>query len=556
MKCHYECLQFCRMVFGKTLSLVSNKNIFIICAILLLCYYIIQLSDYSMLFVHPHTYWDFAPFFPDIATNFWKEIANIREIVEFDCRPRYLNWFIWLLDIKAHDWSMYHFFIPPTFSFSWIFTLLLSPLFLYKSLLNLKIEKAHARLCLLVYFTSFSVQTHLFYFFLPSKYLSMFFLIFTFYLGSNLVRKNEYRNTYYSTLYRTKEVWLLFGACAISFLADDTSLAIIIVFPFVFYDLFLPSKLSIASIKKNYASIIQSILLFFSPVFLFLISLPLTFPSFYYYVLQQGLQHKSTQNQGIFSKLIDIVCLMYPNFIALFSTSLFPYWAYNKAPLLNPLDWDAGKISFNQMRPDFFKAILVVLLFLWICVLVKKSRNLFGRRFILGLIMFLFAHSLANSFHLQVVNGYYYGANFALFITLFIAVLSQILPSTRVVFPLVVLCILMTQILNFNFFNTNQLAYQATSYKEYVANTVYFQPQTEVFRDIFQKKWKLNLVEFHMKTAGDFMEKEQLHLILDAWKKGELWGFLEKNPIRANNVYLPLLLSRLPTPSKDEKKPM
>ena len=92
---------------------------------------------YRNLSVHPHVIYDIMPYFTKDGIGFtWHDL--VKPFQEMgnpgEYRPRFLTYLISLVDIKLQLFSYQYFLVHPTASISWILSLFIAPVYLYKLL--------------------------------------------------------------------------------------------------------------------------------------------------------------------------------------------------------------------------------------------------------------------------------------------------------------------------------------------------------------------------------------------------------------------------------------
>ena len=106
-----------------------------------------------------------------------------------NCRTRIFSHAVQIINIIFRNW-LFQFFPPhPSLSVTWIMTLILSPFFLYKFMLNVTDDKKIAMLTALVYVSLPGALVPIIMLFHPSKVFANFFIIFLLYAASQLQRQ-------------------------------------------------------------------------------------------------------------------------------------------------------------------------------------------------------------------------------------------------------------------------------------------------------------------------------------------------------------------------------
>ena len=121
----------------------------------------------------------------------WKDVARSFDFMSFDFVPRarFLSHFFEIINIKLRVF-LFQFLPPhPSFSITWIVTLILSPLFLYRLVLLWTGNTVRAWTSLALYVCSTGYLSSMVMLFHPAKTLAHFFIIFSLYLGAKVDRE-------------------------------------------------------------------------------------------------------------------------------------------------------------------------------------------------------------------------------------------------------------------------------------------------------------------------------------------------------------------------------
>jgi hypothetical protein len=167
---------------------------------LLFTYVLIQLLSYSRCWVHPE---HVELFLPKVLENGaalrledWLSAFEIKRFESFAPRIRFLSNLFYVLNIKLRVWLWNYIPPHPTFSLTWIFSLLLSPVLLYRLIRRMTGERSSAWVGLALYVTSWGFLSNILLLFHPGKPLACFFTILCLYLASSVVsyarRREEY----------------------------------------------------------------------------------------------------------------------------------------------------------------------------------------------------------------------------------------------------------------------------------------------------------------------------------------------------------------------------
>lgn len=149
-------------------------------------------------------------------------------------RPRPLSHALQVLTIVLRNWLFQYIPPHPNLSITWIFSLFLSPFFLYKLILNLTGDKSTALLTSLIYLALPGNLIPIMMLFLPAKPLCNFFYIFCLYLGS--VINNKVKSG--DTAHFRKNFLILALTIALALFSDENALFIWVLIPLFYPRLF------------------------------------------------------------------------------------------------------------------------------------------------------------------------------------------------------------------------------------------------------------------------------------------------------------------------------
>lgn len=103
-------------------------------------------------------------------------------------RVRFVSNLFLLLNVKLRIWLWNYLPPHPSFSFTWVFSLILSPIVLYRLILNLSGEKRAGWIGLSIYFISIGFLSGILWLFHPAKPLTNFLTLLCFLLASRIER--------------------------------------------------------------------------------------------------------------------------------------------------------------------------------------------------------------------------------------------------------------------------------------------------------------------------------------------------------------------------------
>ena len=172
----------------------------------------------------------------------WKDLLRTFDAWTFDDRPRFrwVSYLFQIINIKSRIW-LFH-YIPPhaSLSLTWIFTFILSPIFLFKLTYRLTSQQIIAWICVLLYLLSpgqISLGVVLFH---PGKPLSQFFFILCFYIALKLHRSLKENKSFSKK--ETQSYYFLLVLLFFSFLTDEVCWFLFPAIPLFFPRIFLTPK--------------------------------------------------------------------------------------------------------------------------------------------------------------------------------------------------------------------------------------------------------------------------------------------------------------------------
>jgi len=376
-----------------------------ICAILGIIFVFLLLSDYNANWMHPEVTAFHIPYsLENGCVLSLKDLLKSFDSWEFDfqnSRPRFFSYFFQIINLKFRIWLFA--FIPPhpSLSLTWIFTLLLSPFFLFRLVRNLSLNRVTAWIAVILYFLSPGFLSHLTLLFHPGKPLASFFTILCLYLSSEIWLGIKVARTFNKKGYALFA--LLLAIIFLAFITDEVSFFIFFAVPLLFPEIFTlpPDKIRIS---RYYRFTFIAFLLFLTFVVPW-ITRHLGFGDFNFW---DYIKRGGTGERYYLWKNMDIANL-FLNGHYLLSSHIVPF----RKP-------DLGR---------FFKLdIYAYAAFIFYCSyayrrLSPAAKDIF-KRLGLTLLAFIFFHFLISSRHLKLTTDcYYYGAVFSILFAILLAIL-------------------------------------------------------------------------------------------------------------------------------------
>ena len=396
-------------------------------AVLLLIFvyfYFPNLFSYQNAWTHPEQFSIKAGLLESGANLNRQDIKNglswyIFEFAQRDTRP--LSSYFEILDTKFRCW-LWHFMLPhPSLSLTWIFSLILAPLFLYLLLRNLALSENVAISMVAFYLFTPAVLSNEVMLHRPGKPMANFAIIFCLYLASEIRTKFLDQN---QTVPLSK--FLFFGIItAISFYWDETVWLILPAVLFIFPELF----------RKR-----EFILLWCLLPVITLIGYFKIMPTFSYWA---GFGYPHIEQY-------DKVGML--NQLNVFTDS-FRYLIVNTKNLV--LD-TMGMMPFSPQAPVCIKVGIITGFAAWIVIMIYLIKTTYKWDhlvfFLIGLILF-FNYSMAITE--KTWGPYYYGGFWSIF---FVIYLGRLIEKASIPKGILTICLFLILINMSNcFLNMNMI---------------------------------------------------------------------------------------------------
>lgn len=469
-------------------------------------------------FIHPHVFENIGPMLLDKNGNLYEELINIfKEPAPGEFRPRFITYAIALFDLRF-KYFLYSFlnFIPINFSFAWIFTLIIGPVFLYKAIKNIASDQFIGLCAIIIYMSSIGFLSGFGMYFLEGKALSNVIFIMVFYFATKINNDLPVKALYFDSKGCTK--WLTSLVLLIGLFIDEIPifafLIPIILFPERFFD------------KNALAKSAGNMLLFILPALIFLVVVIIFVPIITERVFgyrfdyigslfakgdaAAGAKSFYQGPYGVFGwKNIAV------NFSTLFGINLFPWQI---VPLIK--DPAVGGVISDQSN-GVVKWLLVVPLAFMVIRSIKKARSndfipLAIKSTCLCIAYIVFSSLLAGR-HVPFITGYYYASAWPVLFTILITSIILVYKNTDLLsnkkILTGVLAISIIQVNNFYAINDSWIS---------LHNNRMVYPN-------YKNKYNLTTEPASI---------ERLNLILSAWREDRLDNFLRTSNIASGEVYL------------------
>lgn len=347
-------------------------------------------------------------------------------------RARFLSYLVLVANIVFRNW-LFHFVPPhPSLSVTWLFALFLTPLFLYRLVLNLRRDKETALIATILYLSLPGSLIPVIMLFHPGKVFTNFFFIFCLYLASRIQIKIEQRDA--GNFIR--EFFVLAATIFLSLFFDEYSLFIFVLVPLFFPGIF-REKLRFTVpvyllIPLGYAVTV----IYFLPW----LYNQLGFPGFN--VLEFARINQEIPAFSLYNSFINFILLLHDNLAAginvylkndQISVAIVDYWSLSNRlvnadnirfglTLLNDKQVSAPEVLHNAL----WAGILVLVLFSF---LKRKNSsddaplNMYILKSFLSLVLFAMFFSLLHILNYILSGCAWYGCSFSVLFALFMGFL-------------------------------------------------------------------------------------------------------------------------------------
>ena len=354
------------------------------------------LLDYDKNWMHPAMVIDYHPAALQTGKRFvLEDLWRGFDYMGFDGAPRgrFLSYFMVIPNEKFRLWLFERVPPHPSLSITWLFSLVLSPILLFKVALNSGCGRKGAWIAVLLYLLSAGFLSNVTLLVLPAKPLANFFVILCLFLGSKI-----YLSTSISRDFSKKDLaQFVTMLCLIyvSFFTDETAWFIYGCVPVLYPEIFLYGKKKILRgvLFLSTFPLYLAFLTFLAP----LITTKLGFGDFDFWA------YAIKDNPGL--TVATVMELMPKNALNLIKSYFFftegsTVRTIGSFLILIPLFYSAFKISLSQ-KLTFIKMMAV-------------------------LFLFIVFNSFIMSRHMQVTpNSYLYGGLFSIFLVLPISLLLR-----------------------------------------------------------------------------------------------------------------------------------
>lgn len=507
--------------------------------------------DYRNLSVHPHVIYDIMPYFIKDGIGFtWNDM--VKPFQEMgnpgEYRPRFLTYLVSLVDIKLQLFSYRYFLVHPTASISWILSLLIAPLYLYKLLKYFTHSKEAQLAGIIVYLSSMGFLSGFSTMLVPGKILTSTVFILVIYCMVQ-IRKSRTDHQLFFEIH-SKYIAIIFFIIFSGLFLDELSFMLFLLLPILFLELF---YLPIWS-KDNIYRTIKNIIYFGFPFFLFLLVVLFVVPilteyfwnyNFRYLASLSGASEAAKGAKTFFTNACgdSLLVALYKNFMNLFGTAMVPYQISPLIPSIVPGDGCHGMFAQeNTLLKDMIFLTIFPALFFY--AFRNRFQNPFAVRLIVVILVFIGLETILHKRHIPIINGYYYGGCFSVLFSMLAGNLYSLVRGRsrryRILVSIGLLVLVVVQVNNFRIMNKtwieghngwtkNRYGIPYENWDERKLSTMFNSPEI--------KKQYEAPYPVCIENSG-LLSRAELHKIYDSWKAGTLHEYLNQNGISSGAVYL------------------
>ena len=513
---------------------------------------------YRNLSVHPHVIYDIMPYFTKDGIGFtWHDL--VKPFQEMgnpgEYRPRFLTYLISLVDIKLQLFSYQYFLVHPTASISWILSLFIAPVYLYKLLRHFTHSTKAQVAGIIVYLSSMGFLSGFSTMLVPGKMLTNTVFILSIYWMVQIQKLQTGRQLFFEVSSRYKAI--LFLIVFLGLFLDELSFMLFFLLPILFLELFYLPVWS----KDDIYRTIKNIIYFGFPFFLFLLVVLFVVPilteyfwnyDFRYLTSLSGASETAKGAKAFFTNACgdSLLVALYKNFMNLFGAAMVPYQISPLIPSIIPGDGCHGMFAQEN---TFLKSLMFLTIFpaLFFYAFRNRFQNPFTVRLIVVILVFIGLETILHKRHIPIINGYYYGGCFSVLFSILAGNLYSVagkhLRMHRILASVGLLVLITVQINNFKTMNKTWIV----SHNNWTKNRYglpYENWDEKKLRTMFDspeiKKQYEAPYPVRIENTG-LLSRAELRRIYDSWKAGLLQEYLNQNGISSGAVYVLFYLKNI-----------
>ncbi|KAF0144470.1 MAG: hypothetical protein FD156_1774 [Nitrospirae bacterium] len=514
--------------------------------------------DYRNLSVHPHVIYDIMPYFTKDGIGFtWNDM--VKPLQEMgnpgEYRPRFLTYGISLIDIKLQSFFYQYFIAHPTASISWILSLFIAPIYLYKLLRYFTNSKKAQVAGIIVYLSSMGFLSGFSTMLVPGKTLTSTVFILTIYCMTQIHKLQTDRQLFFQI--RSKHKTIMFFVVFLGLFLDEVSFMLLFLVPILFLELFYLPVWRKDDIYRN----IKNIIYFGLPFFLFsvvvIFVVPILTQHFWNYDFRylSSLTGAAETARGAKTFFLNacgdsLLLAFYKNFLNLFGTAMVPYQI---SPLIHSVVPGDGCHGMFTQENNLLKGLLFLAIFpaLFFYAFRNRFQNPFTIRLIVVILVFIGLETILHKRHIPIINGYYYGACFSVFFSMLAGNLYSVASRHISVYKILVssslLVLVVVQAGNFKIMNKTWIVGHnnwtknryGVAYEGWEGKKLKTMFNNQEAKKQYESPYPVNIA--HPVPLG----RAELHKIYDSWKAGTLQEYLNQNGISSGAVYLLFYLKNI-----------
>jgi hypothetical protein len=333
---------------------------------------------------------------------------------EFDHRARFLTYFLIVLDYRARIFLYQFFPVFPTFSITWLFTLLAAPYVLFRICRKLDFAFYPSVFATAVFATSIGVLSDVSMFFMPGKPMSMFLMLLILLLALDLFETRQSSSPRQLFRRRAQISALIFAGLFL----DELFFVVLATIPIICLS---ARGLSVTGYLRGsgQGQVGRDVLMILAPVAIFLVLMVWGVPKI--------TQHYYGYRLDYMAAMLNTLPLADPRPSHPFSVLLLAQMAstllgmsvvpYQLSPIVALPD--SGVITAQVMNgPQLMLLSAVAGGFLFLLRRYPPPRRPMMSGLALSMAVAIVLISIMQLHHVPVVTGYYYGCIFAVFFAL------------------------------------------------------------------------------------------------------------------------------------------
>lgn len=503
-------------------------------------YIVALIGDYDKNWTHPEAIAQIRKVIGNNSSSLSQLLTAFDyKTIHGEATPRLLTSLLQIINIKFRIWLFSYLPPHPSLNLTWIFSLILSPIFLYGLTYNLTSNRTAAWVSVLLYSGSTGFLSGLTFIASPGKPLANFLAIFTLYLASDINRETNNRDVFSKRGFRLYIILLV--TLFLSFFIDEVCWFTYACIPLIFPNIFL-TKHSLSPKLTNKKIIIFS---YISTFVLFLVFLTFIIPQitrylgfgnfpFWKFAIIGSTRIGGTAGNPIWLNLQSFHLNSVLNGHFLFASQLMPF-DLSASSFLHKLQNENSFFFLEELhKADYLHFLYSLFFYLVIAIyffyahkkLAQNEKELFIR-LIAVIIFYIIFHTLIFTRSIIIVRAsYYYGALFSVFLVLPLSILLAVKSGSGlkdIVNKIVLLSFLAISVSNFNLANNIWRDHHTESYK------IIFPEETKQMQDNNGTKLTYSIVNKAWNNRNDrealLRMKPQLHV-------RSVWLFVELEYIK------------------------